>query len=164
MQNKNKPSNYKQDFLYISGTFRLLPNKKSQSECFHNFRPCLTPQYFSRFHIFWPKERWVKRNLKKNLILSSLYSTVSHKLHRLIYIKLKRSSTNKITIKNVSVTFILPICKKNFKRKAVELTLGCTRVSSTNFIQILSLNFERFLTDRLGKWVVNKDLCDKGCD
>ena len=40
---------------------------------------------------------------------------------------------------------------KNMKRKAVELNLAYNRVSSVNFIQILSLNFSRFLTDHCRK-------------
>ena len=40
------------------------------------------------------------------------------------------------------------IMSKNTKRKANGLTLGCTQISSTNFIQILSRNLHSFLKNR----------------
>ena len=40
---------------------------------------------------------------------------------------------------------------QNHTRKAVDLTLGCTKIPSTNVIQILRLYVPNFLTDCCGK-------------
>ena len=45
---------------------------------------------------------------------------------------------------------------QNMKRKAVDPTLGYTRIPSTNFIQILNLDRPSFLKDRCVKLVVKK--------
>ena len=42
---------------------------------------------------------------------------------------------------------ILAIVDNNIKTKAVDLTLGCTRIHSNNLIQILSLNLCTYLED-----------------
>ena len=54
-----------------------------------------------------------------------------------------------------STTFLLAVFgHKTIKGIDVDLTLGYNRVSSTNFIQIISLSFARFLKDCCRQLVV----------
>ena len=65
--------------------------------------------------------------------------------------------------KKVDGTTFLIFCPltQNTKTKAVDLTSGDNRVSSTNFTHILSLNFTRFLKDCCRKIVSEHFLAAK---
>ena len=60
-----------------------------------------------------------------------------------------------------SMTFLVMFyhrMTKNIRKKTVDLTLGYTKVSSANFIQILNLHFVRFLNYHSRKIVVIENI------